>query len=284
MGSLPKAITTGSLQDIVVHIPSDGSSEAVIASAVSVARLFAARLDAVISIEHGDKGNGDIAGVSVLQTVAAFEHAMKAAALTLLHFETAARDAGIVYGTQVISERADTIDQILLHASRLYDLSIIAQPQLSPSGRLFPKAMLFDSGGPIILIPRGYVAPFALDRITLCWDGGRCASRAVHDVMPLLPHARAIDVIAVNEGRDFVDPSSDVLASHLARRHLNVQVTQIKSDHADIHRNILDVALDAGSNLIVMGGYGHSKAGRFVLGGVTRDALLSMTIPTFMSF
>jgi nucleotide-binding universal stress UspA family protein len=34
---------------------------------------------------------------------------------------------------------------------------------------------------------------------------------------------------------------------------------------------------------MVMGGYGHSRFREFVLGGVTRSILSSMTIPTLMS-
>jgi nucleotide-binding universal stress UspA family protein len=32
-----------------------------------------------------------------------------------------------------------------------------------------------------------------------------------------------------------------------------------------------------------MGGYGHSRLREFVLGGMTREILASMTVPTLMS-
>jgi nucleotide-binding universal stress UspA family protein len=35
--------------------------------------------------------------------------------------------------------------------------------------------------------------------------------------------------------------------------------------------------------MIVMGGYGHSRLREFVLGGVTRGMLKSMTVPVLMS-
>jgi nucleotide-binding universal stress UspA family protein len=43
------------------------------------------------------------------------------------------------------------------------------------------------------------------------------------------------------------------------------------------------VAADAGIDLIVMGGYGHSRLQERILGGVTRGMLQSMTVPTLMS-
>jgi nucleotide-binding universal stress UspA family protein len=43
------------------------------------------------------------------------------------------------------------------------------------------------------------------------------------------------------------------------------------------------MAADVGSDLLVMGCYGHSRARELVLGGVTRTVLRSMTIPVLMS-
>jgi nucleotide-binding universal stress UspA family protein len=286
MSALPTARPTGPFNEILVHIPPDESADAVIASAVSMARLFAAHIDGVIAVDRSDSRRHGAyeTGPSPLEIVAAFEDTMKAAARTLLRFEMAAQEAGISYGKRVISNPAEIIDQMLLYISRLYDLSIVAQPQRSVSAGPFPKAMLFDSGRPVILIPRTHAGGIVLDHITICWDGGRCAARAVHDAMPLLENARSIDIIAVNEGSEFFEPSSDALASHLTRRRLNIQVKRPKAEHIDIHRTIMAVATEARSRLVVMGGYGHSKEGRFVLGGVTRNALHAMSIPTFMSF
>ncbi len=285
MSALPKARPTRPFSEILVHLPPDESADAVIGSAVSMARLFAAQIDGVIAVEQSD-GRQRVYpdGLSALGIVAAFEETMNEAARALLRFEMAAQQAGIPYGRQVISDRAETIDEILLHISRLYDLSIIAQPRRSVSADPFPRPMLFDSGRPVLLIPQTHAGGIVLDHIAICWDGGRCAARAVHDAMPLLENAASIDIIAINEGCEFLEPSSDALASHLAGRRLNIRVRRAKAEHTDIHRTILAVAAEAGSSLMIMGGYGHSNAGRFVLGGVTRDALRGMTIPTFMSF
>ena len=43
------------------------------------------------------------------------------------------------------------------------------------------------------------------------------------------------------------------------------------------------MAADESLNLLVMGGYGHSRLKETVFGGVTRDMLESMTVPTLMS-
>ena len=46
---------------------------------------------------------------------------------------------------------------------------------------------------------------------------------------------------------------------------------------------ILDYAADCGADFMVMGGYGHSRLREFILGGVTRSILKSMTVPVLMS-
>ena len=46
---------------------------------------------------------------------------------------------------------------------------------------------------------------------------------------------------------------------------------------------ILSHAADAGADLLIMGGYGHSRLREFILGGVTRGILRTMTVPVLMS-
>lgn len=285
MNSLPKLPSTGCFKEILAHLPPDESATGVIGSAVSVARLFAAHIDAVAAVEHsGDRYGSPDTGASGLQTIAAFENTVEAAARSLRQFETAAQEAGLSYGKRVIADSTYSVDQMLVAACRLYDVSIAAQPELAIAGNTPIKAMLFDSGRPIILIPRAHRGGIALDHVAVGWDGGRYAARALHDAMPLLEMAACIDIIAINEPSEYPSSSSEALASLLARRRLNVRVRQPRSDQRHIYRAIMAVAAEAGSKLLVMGGYGHSKAGRFVLGGVTRDALQEMSIPIFMSF
>ena len=77
-------------------------------------------------------------------------------------------------------------------------------------------------------------------------------------------------------------PGADI-AHHLARHGVKVEVERIASTEADIASTILSHAADASADLLVMGGYGHSRMREFILGGVTRGILASMTVPTLMS-
>ena len=77
-------------------------------------------------------------------------------------------------------------------------------------------------------------------------------------------------------------PGADI-AHHLARHGVKVDVDRIASTEADIASTILSHAADVSADLLVMGGYGHSRLREFILGGVTRGILAAMTVPTLLS-
>jgi nucleotide-binding universal stress UspA family protein len=118
----------------------------------------------------------------------------------------------------------------------------------------------------------------------VCWDGSRSAARAIGDAMPLLARAREVEVVVVDEGTGRNDeiPGADI-AHHLARHGLKIKLQRIVAGDVDVANILLSHAADAGSDLIVMGGYGHSRLREFVLGGATRGILSSMTVPTLMA-
>jgi nucleotide-binding universal stress UspA family protein len=62
-----------------------------------------------------------------------------------------------------------------------------------------------------------------------------------------------------------------------------VDVKRTVAGDVDVADVLLSHAADAGTDFIVMGGYGHSRLREFVLGGVTRSILRSMTAPVLMS-
>jgi nucleotide-binding universal stress UspA family protein len=117
----------------------------------------------------------------------------------------------------------------------------------------------------------------------LCWDGGRNAARALGDAMPLLERAARIDVVTVEskEQRNVIRGAQ--IADHLARHRLKVELKPIVAPDGDVANVLLSQAADSETDLIVMGGYGHTRLREFILGGATRGMLESMTVPVLMS-
>jgi nucleotide-binding universal stress UspA family protein len=213
------------------------------------------------------------------------ERALARANAALAVFETEARNAGISYGLQPLTDLPVEAAATVGASARLYDLTIVLQPE--PDRDTFdntmPQEILFQSGGPVLFIPYTHKGPFEPRRIGIAWDGSRLAARALRDAAPFLARAQAITIISVNEAQASADASAAALTAHLARHGLTARIERMTADHADIQATILSIAADTGLDLIIMGGYGHSRFQERLLGGVTRDMLQSMTVPTLMS-
>jgi nucleotide-binding universal stress UspA family protein len=102
--------------------------------------------------------------------------------------------------------------------------------------------------------------------------------------MPLLEQAEVITILTLNEARSVpADASAAHLLRYLARLEVPTTIVDVTTDADKIQSTILSLASDEGLNLLVMGGYGHSRLKEAIFGGVTREMLESMVVPTLMS-
>lgn len=148
---------------------------------------------------------------------------------------------------------------------------------------LVAEAALINSGGPVLFVPYIHRGRVGASRVAVCWDGSRPAARAVKDALQFIESAENVDVLAVNEAAESSEISSTALVAFLAQRNVNATVQRLTADRATVHDILLSAAADCGANLLVMGGYGHSRLRESILGGVTRGIIQSMTIPVLMS-
>ncbi len=275
------------LKNILVHIPSERLIRPLVDGAVSVAVSHAAHLHAIsVGYETTNVLPFDAGGTAV---VAVFEieqeRALARADAALAVFETEARNAGIPFSSQAAASIPAEAAASVIASARLHDLTIVLQPE--PDRQTFdnvmPQEILFGSGGPVLFVP--YVHKGLLDakRIGIAWDGSRLAARAVRDAAPFLKRAQAITIISINEAQTPAEASPKALSAYLARYGATLRIQQMDADHADIQPSILSIAADDSLDLIVMGGYGHSRLQERFLGGVTRGMIQSMTVPTLMS-
>lgn len=180
--------------------------------------------------------------------------------------------------------------EIRTHA-RYADLVIVGQqdrndPETSPAVGFVESAVL-GGGRPVLILPYAGKLPKAFNNILLAWDGGREAARAAADAMPLLMAAKTVHVMHVGRGDRPDDlgpiPGLDI-GMFFARHGVNVEVTPERgTTDISIAETLLSRAADMSIDLIVMGGYGHSRMQEWVLGGVTRTLLETMTVPVLMS-
>ena len=102
--------------------------------------------------------------------------------------------------------------------------------------------------------------------------------------MPLLGRAKSIDIVVITKERlKSAELEGADIAKHMARHNLPVNLAKISHGEVDVASTILNYVADNAIDLIVMGGYGHSRLRERVFGGTTQTILTSMTVPTLMS-
>lgn len=200
-------------------------------------------------------------------------------------FEEAARLAGVSAESHVLSGSVTSSADQFGRMARRFDLAVVMQARTATAApeELITEAALFQSGRPVVVVPYIHKGGLQRERAMVCWDGGRTAARAIGDALPLLALAKQVNVVMVTgeEGKRDVIPGAD-MGQHLARHGLNVEVQRIVAS-GDVQTTLLSHAADISADFLVMGGYGHSRIREFILGGVTRGMLASMTVPCLMS-
>jgi len=204
----------------------------------------------------------------------------------IARFDELARRASISRDHRLLTATLSGASDQLGRLARRFDIVVVGQPARdnSVAEEIVDEGALFESARPVVMVPFIHKGGLKLERVMVCWDGSRAATRAVADSLPLMKKAKQIEIVMVANGRAKADevPGAD-LGEHLARHGLKVDVKRITSPDIDVASTILSYAADSSTDLIVMGGYGHSRLREFVLGGVTRGILESMTVPVLMS-
>jgi nucleotide-binding universal stress UspA family protein len=274
------------IKDILVSLSLDESHDASGDYAMSVAELFGAHLSGIA-----------LAYIPVIPVTTPMEalgadlivaeHAknMKAAAAAVARFDRSMRAGGLRGEARLLDAGIAEASKEFGEFARRFDLSVVGQAKPSdPEDGMIVEGALFGSGRPVIVVPYIQRKGIKLDRVVVCWDGSRAAARATGDAMPFLTRAKKVDVVTIGAApaKSEEVPGADI-AQHLARHGRNVEVQRLVVADIDTTSAILSYVADAGADLIVMGGYGHSRLREFVLGGVTRGILGSMTVPVLMS-
>jgi nucleotide-binding universal stress UspA family protein len=201
-------------------------------------------------------------------------------------FEASAKRAGVSAETRVLEAGISGAAGTFGHLARRFDLVVVGQPDADTSmpDEIVDEAALFESGRPVIYVPFIQKDALKLDHVMVCWDGSRAATRAIADSLPILQKAKEIEIVLVTTKRFNPGEAPGVdLAKHLARHGLHVNLRRITSTDIDVASTVLSYAADSSADMIVMGGYGHSRLREFVLGGVTKTILETMTVPVLMS-
>ncbi len=271
------------IKDILVNLSFRTSQDGVSNYALSVAETFGAHIMGTAFYPAVVGGVDLSANFIRAQQAEAQERAESVATA----FDEAARRAGVSAETRRIETDVGDVPTQFAHIARRFDLSVIGQFERDRDHRttnIVLEAALFESGRPVLIVPLIQKDRLKLDHVMVCWDGSRAAARAAADTMPFLTRSGTTSiVVADTQSAKSADLPGTDIATHLTRHGVNATIERIPVSKIDVSNAILSYAADTGADLIVMGGYGHSRLREFILGGTTRGMLASMTKPTLMS-
>ena len=279
------------LNDILLHI--DSYPEATPTAAIDQAVGFAAALGGTISALAGQvtiplQSNRVADYLIHLSDMAREQEAASAAACdaSLEHFKAKAEAAGVL--GQAILQKADlylSSDQVAIQA-RTRDLCIV--PLAGPyDGQMeVVEAVLFSSGRPVLIFRAddASLPQKAPGAVVLAWDGSRFAARAMADALPILKLAAQVRVLTIVHEKPtaLAGLGADVL------RHLKAHGVTAQVDEVDAGGRKIGAVLDAylaqhGPDLLVMGGYGHTRLREWVFGGFTQQVLDAAPLPVLIA-
>jgi nucleotide-binding universal stress UspA family protein len=268
------------IKDVVANLAIGSSRDVAMDFAVSVAATFGAHLTGLAFLYE------PLAGFPAAAMRSQRIENEKATKAALTKFDEVMHRAGISAESRTLDVPVVSAANVFAHVARRFDMAIMGQPEPPKPAleRLIVEAALFDSGRPVLIVPYIQRTGLKLDRVMVGWDGSRSAARAVADATPFLVRAKVSEVVIVASEPIKSDevPGAEV-GRHLTRHGAKVELKSIVTSETDVANTILSRAADTSADFLVMGGYGHSRLREFILGGVTREILSSMTIPTLMS-
>ncbi|HET9067820.1 MAG TPA: universal stress protein [Amaricoccus sp.] len=204
--------------------------------------------------------------------------------------EIEARLAATPLSFSVESQYIDrgTVATLAARFARYADLTLIAgqRPGFESMQSWVMNGALFESGRPVLLLPKGPTVFPEIRKLVIAWDASVEASKAVQASIRLMQaadevHAVLIDPVPSFEGHG-PEPGAD-LATYLGRHGIETTVHRLPREGRETGAMLRRTAGDLGADLIVMGGFGHSRLRQRIFGGTTTSMMKEADVAVLMA-
>ena len=278
-----------SFKTILVHVADDACSKRRVEAAATLAETHGARLIGLATVGQPTpilvEGSAAAAGVWAEQA-ADYENEATVAADAFLD---AMKARGVPAEARIAPGFEENAGGALALNARYADLSVIGGRDGSPSRSLADALIdgaLFDSGRATVVVPSGWSGGPVGTKPLVAWDGGPQAARATREALPFLVSASEVRICVAKTyfgmARHGDEPGADV-ARWLAGHGLKVTVELVDPGDGSVAASLAETAKKAGCDMIVMGGFGHSRLRESIFGGVTTELLDKPPLPLFLA-
>lgn len=170
-------------------------------------------------------------------------------------------------------------DMSLAHS---VDLILTVQPSApgGESGEI--DSLLYDSGRPLLVLPRNRPCPDGFRKVLVGWNGTKQSARAVFDALPFLNAAEAVELLVVDRSEDDAEIGRTITDT-LKRHGVKVERVNEPVSRLPVEEVLANRVVSTGADLMVLGAYSHSWLREFLFGGVTQHILKSCPVATFLS-
>ena len=121
----------------------------------------------------------------------------------------------------------------------------------------------------------------------IAWDASVEASKAVRDAIGLMKQAEAVHAVLIDPVPSFEghgpEPGADLAAYLGAPRHQGDRAPAAASEGKETGEMLRRTATDLAADLIVMGGFGHSRLRERIFGGTTTSMMKEAAVPVLMA-
>jgi nucleotide-binding universal stress UspA family protein len=263
-----------SIRDILLPLLGESSRTTMVAieKCVALARGLDARVTA-LAIETDDNPPPSVA--DVLGAADIVQTAPTARAL-LAAFATAAKKHSLRSEQRLERSTGAAMIGTIAMQARLNDMAIaIVRTSDSFSEKLVER-LLFETGRPVLMCPERTADSLdtSFNDVAIAWDHTAPAARAVGDALPLLRRAGRVRILtATDKASDAQLASAAALVRHLAEHDITAAFEAVEIAGSSVGKVFEQYVEDNAIDLLVMGGFRHSRLNEHIWGGVTSTVI-----------
>lgn len=179
------------------------------------------------------------------------------------------------------------VAQTVAPRARFADLAVMDLPYgegCRAEDSLVLEAMLFSADCPTLIVPHGAHSATP-QKVVIAWNESAEAMHATRLALPFLKAAKEVHIAIIDppqHGPDRSDPGG-ALAVFLYRHGIHCDIRVMTSGGKRVSDRLSQYMTENGGDMLVMGGYGHSRFREAILGGATREMLEYAKVPVFMA-